>query len=648
MPVTISVSEVRDALYRADGMSQGAGQGTPSAAILGTWFHEGLSFLVRNTGPDSPMGMLASVDADVDLWKETLVAQLYSKFVGPRLTQQQSSLHDFAPQVIAFWHAMSAACHWVADLIWELAQERKSSRQKLLAPWEQLSDCISTEESLALVLRAPGWSDSVRLVGIADAIFRLAESGAWCAIEFKLGRTSPAVDLGQACLYHLILSSISESRGAANSLPNDQSLKSLALISFQPDRHELFFTEVQLRQAHQRLIELIGKLAQVSTNPTADDASRGEPSAAKHSDQVPSKFTSTHPSDEHRAAGLQIVKTLAEYGIAVQLDEPIIAGPTFLRFPIKLGKGMRVSAVENRAAELQVRLALKAEPFISREDGQLVIDVQRGDRQKICFRDVRSQMPPPIPGRGGSHVPVGVNLSGRLICANLAKSEHSHFLVAGTTGSGKSEWLRLAIAGLLVTNTPHTLRLLIIDPKRNAFHALRESPFLWKPLVFPDEQPTANVLAELAEEMDRRYCLLEGADSIAQLADRTGHVLPRIVCVCDEYRDLISRDRTERKAIEAQICRLGAKARAAGIHLILATQEPSRDTIKGPLDSNIPARVGLKMAKRVESNMLLREGGAEKLLGHGDLLFQDIGSPQRLQAPIVDEHERQQIFGCYD
>jgi DNA segregation ATPase FtsK/SpoIIIE-like protein len=108
---------------------------------------------------------------------------------------------------------------------------------------------------------------------------------------------------------------------------------------------------------------------------------------------------------------------------------------------------------------------------------------------------------------------------------------------------------------------------------------------------------------------------------------------------------LISRDREERKLIEGYICRLGAKARAAGIHLILATQEPSRDTIKGQLDSNMPARVGLKMGKALESNMLLNMAGAENLLGHGDLLFKAIGSPRRLQAPLLSDENRLNIFG---
>ncbi len=246
--------------------------------------------------------------------------------------------------------------------------------------------------------------------------------------------------------------------------------------------------------------------------------------------------------------------------------------------------------------------------------------------------------------RGNSRVPIGVDLNGHLHFADFAKTEHAHLLVAGTTGSGKSEWLRLAVAGLILTNTSDTLRLLLIDPKRNAFHALRESPYLWRPIVFPDEQTASDVLRELANEMDRRYRMLDGADSHAELAARSQWPLPRIVCVCDEYYDLISRSRAERGLIEEQVSRLGAKARAAGIHLVLATQQPSRQIIKGSLDSNIPARVGLRMQKSLESQMLLNEAGAEKLLGHGDLLFKDIGPPRRLQAPLISADERDRIF----
>jgi DNA segregation ATPase FtsK/SpoIIIE-like protein len=146
--------------------------------------------------------------------------------------------------------------------------------------------------------------------------------------------------------------------------------------------------------------------------------------------------------------------------------------------------------------------------------------------------------------------------------------------------------------------------------------------------------------------MDARYRRLEGADTIADLVGTSDQRWPRIVCICDEYSDLTSRSPQERKQIEAQVFRLGAKARAARIHLILATQQPSRETIKGALDTNMPARIGLKMIRHLESHMLLGEAGAEKLLGDGDLLFKDVGAPRRLQAPLLSAANRREIFGA--
>ena len=681
MPVTITVSEVREALYHAAGAQNARGDGAPSQAILGRWFHEAVGWLVSDRHGRNALTALADVDEDLEVWRQTLVKRAYSQFVGPRLTSHQAALHDVAPQVLSFWQATQAACHWLAELAWSMRPHRRTRGGIQPAPWQLLAEWLTTEEPLSCELHEPGWFDSVRLVGVADAVLRLnpawqtlpasgpavqtdtdpqrqrggldptlsidPRGSAWCAIEFKLGQTSPAADLGQACLYHMMLSSTSAIDASPEQVPFDTG--TLALISFRPERHEQLFDAATLASARQRLVDLIGKLAGVDSSQTTAPAGTTSSTNGLVASRGPIASAYRQiatPTEAHLQLGKDLVATLTnEYGVTVSLDGPPIVGPTFLRFPIKLGRGMKVAAVQNRVEELQLRLGLSRAPFITIEEGLLVVDVQRPDRQTVSFDDIRPQLPAPDAKLGGSHVPVGVDISGRLICANLAKTEHSHLLAAGTTGSGKSEWLRTAIAGLIVTNTPDTLRLLVIDPKRNAFHALRHSPYLWKPLVFPDEQPTADVLRELAAEMDHRYRQLDGADSHAHLVARSNVPLPRIVCVCDEYRDLISRSREERKQIEEQICRLGAKARAAGIHLILATQEPRRETIKGPLDSNIPARVGLWMQKAQESRMLLSEAGAEKLLGHGDLLFKDVGPPRRLQAPLLTEANRDAIFG---
>jgi DNA segregation ATPase FtsK/SpoIIIE-like protein len=478
----------------------------------------------------------------------------------------------------------------------------------------------------------------VRLVGIADQVCRVGTEGAWCVLEFKTGRTSPESDLGQACLYHLILSQLSAVHG------KKVSGSALALISFAPEPREMLFTSAQLLGVRARLLDLIGQLGGVLGAGQDLTVANGGAGSSKKSSRVAVQGAQGGVSAGNELPA-RIMAAFREYGVDVRLSDEVQSGPAFLRFTIIPGVGTKVAAIEKLAAELQIRLGLTAEPFISRDQGRVVMDIQRPDRQMVYFEQIRDLLPASHAHEGNARVPVGVDFSGELVFADLSQPEHCHLLVAGTTGSGKSEWLRLALAGLMVTNTPETLRLVVIDPKRNAFHALQGSPFLWCPVVFPDEQPASEILEALCVEMESRYRRLDGADTIADAAMRAGMALPRIVCVCDEYRDLISRSRAERHSIEALISRLGAKARAAGIHLILATQEASRETIKGPLDANIPARVGLKMGRPLESRMLLGIQGAEKLLGYGDLLFKDTQPPRRLQAPLLTEADRTAIFG---
>jgi len=660
MAVTLTVSEIRDALHQAD-RATGAESALATTGLLGRWFHEGLSFMVSRDAAAGLLAVLAAGPADLESWKSTTRARVYEQIVGPRLTRHGALLQESASQVLVFWQALQAAADWFAELAWRVQSEWQRGRQGVGSVgrwgveqpvWRQLAECFDSEVPLECELSDPGWSDAVRLVGIADWVCRPAGVDRWCVVEFKTGVRSPEADLGQACLYHLILGELCRSRGLAL---GDSG--ALALIRFTPERDELLLTAEQLSAVRGHLLALIGRLAGVSAGVSAGDS--GAVAVAERAGTRPvlsggpgavvlrgaAVRRNLQSATDCAELGQRIVATFREYGVLVKLDDEVVVGPAFIRFTLIPGEGTRVTAIEQRAAELQIRLGLAAEPFISRDQGRLVLDVQRPDRQVITFDEVRGSLARMPSSCGSTQVPIGVDFSGELVCADLAKPEHCHLLVAGTTGSGKSEWLRMAIAGLMIRNTPETLRLVVIDPKRNAFHALRSSAFLLQPLVFPDEQSAGEVLERLCDEMEARYAMMDGADTIADAALRAGRHLPRIVCVCDEYRDLISRGRKERLQIESQICRLGAKARAAGIHLILATQEASRDTIRGPLDANIPARVGLKMGRGLESRMLLGVAGAEKLLGHGDLLFRDIQSPRRLQAPLLTEANRAEIFG---
>ena len=204
----------------------------------------------------------------------------------------------------------------------------------------------------------------------------------------------------------------------------------------------------------------------------------------------------------------------------------------------------------------------------------------------------------------------------------------------------------MAMGSLCAVNTPQTLGLVLIDPKRIAFSALPASPFLRRPIVYPGDEDILMVLDDLIQEMERRFGLFGGAQDLRQFNSGQTVPLPRIGCLCDEYADLILADSRKGKEVEQRIARIGAKGRAAGIHLILATQKPSRDIVKGVITANMNARVALKVNERIDSRVILEQAGAETLLGKGDLLFKDLGPALRLQSPLISDQDLKKTAQC--
>lgn len=615
MPVKLSVSQVRKEVYhtaKACRENEGVARST---ALLGIIFHNVFSSLLKDTHWQT---LLADADATQEEWQKELTSYLYQKYVGPRLSKERARLIPYAAETLSFWHSSKEMCQWLGQIMWQLHKEQRTENKidfKLL---------IDSEKPLAIRLNEKGWRDSVILTGIADLLVRTPDNALWCVVELKLGQSCAEADLAQAGLYHLILSAI-----------NKSPLSAMALIAFTPDKVERLFEANELIETQKKLRNLIGRLAGVLP------------------DQAAIKPVSTSSivvtkNEKISEQGKHLISIFQEYGKKIELAHDPIIGPTFVRYPIMLGKGVKLNAVQKIDQEIQHRMRLLTPPLIHMAEGSVVIDIQRPDRQTIFFDEISDQLPDWDPIIGCAKVIVGIDLNNQLRFADLAEPEHVHILVAGTSGSGKSECLRSALAGLLLTNTPDTLRLVLIDPKRNAFAELKNSPFLLnqEALVYPDEQSAENLLEELANEMDQRYRALQesSTDNRDQHVIKTGELMPRIICICDEYADLINRDKKARALIEKQIFRLGTKARAAGIHLIIATQQPSREVIRGALDANLPARIGLSMSKAIESNMLLNQKGAENLLGKGDLLFKDIGDPVRLQSPLLTTEKRTEIF----
>lgn len=618
MTIVLSVSDVRSALQGAAGPFV-SGNGEPATQLLGTIFHQTFAELVDANPEKSGLRIIAEGRHDEGRRLEQLLANTWSRLFAPRIVRHAASLQDASAQVMMCWRATQNLCRWLDSIAIALLMREP----QLQGTWERLHELLAAEVHLSCELQQPNWIEPVQLVGIADSVLRVPGSSNFCALELKLGRATPVVDLGQAVLYHLILSRTGKQA--------EQS--ALSLARFSPELDEQLIPANALEPAEARLIELIGSLAGVVLD-------KSRPSAVPEIAPVSSRRSA---QSEDLARRLQ--RAYREQGIGLEIRGVPQIAPRFMRFEVRLATGMRVDSLRRRTEEVQHRLALSRQPLVVQDAGRLFVDLERSDPESVLFSSVLGQLPKLDELRGSANVPLGVDSANHLQFADLASSGRSHILVAGTTGSGKSEWLRMVLAGLIATNTPDTLRFVTLDPKLAAFGELENSSYLWHKdswWIPNAERAPSEVFRELIEEMDRRYELVHaaGCDNLREYVEKTKQPLARVVCVCDEYFALISQQKQEKQAIEQAVAILGAKGRAAGVHLILATQQPSRATISGAIQSNLPCRVALYLQNAIESNMILGQPGAERLTGSGDLLYKDFGTPVRLQAPLVTQEDR--------
>jgi DNA segregation ATPase FtsK/SpoIIIE, S-DNA-T family len=320
----------------------------------------------------------------------------------------------------------------------------------------------------------------------------------------------------------------------------------------------------------------------------------------------------------HSKIEQDIVEAFGSFGLGVEAVGTV-QGPQVTRIRLRPASGVKVSSLANRAEDLQVALALDQPPLVSPGKGFVAVDVPRLDRQTM-------QLLSYLKGAGGKEkrptaFPVGVGIDGQTIVSDFFDSNTCHILVAGTSGSGKSEWLKSLVASLAFRNAPERVRLALVDPKILTFSCVESSPYLWRPLA-TDIGAALAVLEAAVSEMESRYRAL-AKEGFVSISDRiqAGRVdLPFVVVVFDEFADLILTGRDERKEFEDMVARLAGKGRAAGVHLVLATQRPDRTVVTGLIKSNLPMKVCLRVANATNSQIVLGASGAESLLGKGDVL----------------------------
>jgi S-DNA-T family DNA segregation ATPase FtsK/SpoIIIE len=248
-----------------------------------------------------------------------------------------------------------------------------------------------------------------------------------------------------------------------------------------------------------------------------------------------------------------------------------------------------------------------------------------------------------------TYIAIGVNLEGTLIESDLSDPNTCHFLVGGTTGSGKSEFLRSLLLSLLMRHTPNQLKIALVDPKRVTFPEFERMPWLYAPVV-KDSDYAIQLMNNLVSEMNSRYQQFEvtGCNDLKsynqRFIEQPNKLLARIVCIFDEYADFMA-EKDTRDALELSIKRLGAMARAAGIHLIIATQRPEARVVTPIIRSNLPGRVALRTASEADSAIILggKQTEAAYLLGKGDLFYLTDATLLRLQSLFANKIELPRI-----
>ena len=338
-----------------------------------------------------------------------------------------------------------------------------------------------------------------------------------------------------------------------------------------------------------------------------------------------------NPTLKSDRTGKELVTTLKSFGIGVNFQGATVA-PAFIRVKLKPHAGVKVNSILKLSNDLQVQLGLADPPLIAPQAGYISVDLPRQERDSAKFEQYIQ--PQSLPTQAAVKIAIGVNLEGNLVEADLSDPNTCHFLVGGTTGSGKSEFLRSLLLSLIVRHSPNHLKIALVDPKRVTFPEFEQMRWLYSPIV-KDSDRAIELMNELVAEMERRYQMFE----IAKRADLSAYnqtasqLLPRIVCIFDEYADFMA-EKEIRTALEQSIKRLGAMARAAGIHLIIATQRPEAKVVTPLIRSNLPGRVALRTASEADSSIVLggKQTAAAYLLGKGDLLYQNGAQLHRLQS----------------
>lgn len=342
----------------------------------------------------------------------------------------------------------------------------------------------------------------------------------------------------------------------------------------------------------------------------------------------------------------QLQKTLYSFGVSAKVED-VSVGPAITRYELKPAEGVRVSKIANLADDIALNLAAESIRIEAPIPGKQAvgIEIPNKENEMVHFREIIED-DKFIDHKSKLAFGLGKDVAGQAVVTDIAKMPH--VLIAGATGSGKSVCINTLISSILYKAKPSEAKLLMVDPKIVELSVYNGIPHLLIPVV-TDPKKAAGALAWAVQEMEDRYQRfatkgvrdLKGYNEAMQKEEGNA-TLPQIVIIIDELADLMM---VSPKDVEDSICRLAQKARAAGMHLVIATQRPSVDVITGIIKANIPSRIAFSVSSQVDSRTILDMAGAEKLLGKGDMLFYPAGAPKptRVQGAFVSDAEVEKI-----
>jgi len=381
--------------------------------------------------------------------------------------------------------------------------------------------------------------------------------------------------------------------------------------------------------------------------------------------EPPEDFDYEYLAKKARLAAATLERTFQQFGLNIRVSE-VDTGPVITQFELDLEPGLRLNKVTALEDDIAIALRVPSVRVVAPIPGKNTVGVEVPNENQVTVR-LKELLLSAGADLDKFKIPLllGKDVSGHPMAVDLAKMPH--LLIAGRTGTGKSVCLNTLILSMLMTRTPDEVKMLMIDPKMVELSPYKNLPHLMHPVI-TDMKKAEAVLAWAVDKMEQRYALLasvgvrhlDGFNKLSRekILDRMGiselheeakdvpHKMPYIVIVADEMADLMM---TSGKDVEAHIIRLAQKSRAVGIHLVLATQKPTVDVITGLIKSNLPARISFQVASKMDSRVVLDEGGAERLLGCGDMLYLAPGTSNvsRAQGTYVSDDEINDVIDFF-